>query len=271
MNNYFNWNIKKSEESVDISVQNSSVEEPIDNSVVEGLTSIIIPAALLSVPLFHYTGNCIGSIREHTTLPYEIILVLNGKSVIEFDDYSKTYCDKVIPLEENEGYAKAVNKGIRASRGEYIAIINNDVQVYTEWLEGLRSALEKGYDLSMACPMYGMPWARATESKKILSKYDGTGVTEIENIFSDRQDFSCVLTKRSVFDEIGLFNEEFFAYGEDSDFLRRMREKGLKYTMVNAVATTHMIGATSYESGGQIDAAKIMNESKEKYKKIWEK
>jgi len=45
------------------------------HETVEGLTSIILPIYNTSYPLFHMTGNCIGSIKEHTKLPYEIILI----------------------------------------------------------------------------------------------------------------------------------------------------------------------------------------------------
>src|SRR3990167_4175030 len=79
------------------------------NSVVaqvekRGKTSIVIPAYLSDYALFHYTGNCIGSIREHTNktqTPYEIILVLNGKDNITFQNLSDTKADKVIENETN--------------------------------------------------------------------------------------------------------------------------------------------------------------------------
>jgi GT2 family glycosyltransferase len=262
-NNYFNYKPKYPENTVTMEVKQ---EEKAENDVVEGLTSIIIPAHLKSYPLFHMTGNCIGSIREHTSkeaTPYELILVLNGKPISEFKDYSETYCDKVIPLDENEGYSRAVNKGIRASSGEYIAIINNDVQVFDSWLSNLKACLIAGLDLVMATPMYGMAWARAVESRELTAKHEGEF---IEDSFSGFRDFSCILTRRSLFDKIGLFGEQFFAYGEDLDLFKRMDQEGLKYASTKLVNTTHIIGATGIEVP---EIPEIMNQSRELLKKKW--
>lgn len=254
-----------------IPLQTFEKEEEISGELVEGLTSIIIPAYFNSYPVFHQTGHCIGSIREHTDkakTPYEIILVLNGtKSSIKFDKYELTYADKVIPLEENEGYAKAVNKGIRASQGENICIMNNDVLVFDNWLNVFLEIVDLNHesrlDLVMATPMYGMPYARATEAKELAAKYDGKFLS---STYSDFRDFSCVLAKRKLFDEIGLFNEEFFMYGEDLDFLRRMDKAEKKYASTRAVNTYHIIGMTS---SSMDKTPQIMNESREKLKQIW--
>lgn len=230
----------------------------------KGFTSIIIPAYWVHYPAFHFTGNCIGTIREHTDklkTPYEIILVINGKTGITIDRLEQTYADKVIQLEENVGFAKAVNKGIRVARGEYIAIVNNDVMVWVSWLEGLQEGL-KHLDLVMATPMYGNPFARQFEAVKEWNKY----CDPIEKSFSDFVDFSCVLTRKEMFNKIGLFDEQFFMYGEDLDLLRRMKQQNLKYASTKAVRTTHIIGATSTAIA---EMPQIMNESKAKLKAKW--
>lgn len=263
-NKYFSYNLTYNEPEKVITMD---VYEPQDeekkHETVKGLTSIIIPAYLNNYPIFHQTGNCIGSIRENTNkaeTPYEIILVLNGKSIIPFDDLAETYCDKVIQLDENEGYAKAVNRGIRAASGEYIAVLNNDIQVYDGWLKWMQKGLES-VDLVMATPMYGKPWARAVEAQEIALESEGK---KYEDIFSEFKDFSCFLTTKSVFDKVGLFDEQFFMYGECDDLLKRMDNDGLKYASTKIVPIHHIIGSTQIE-----DREGLMNQSKEKYKKKW--
>src|SRR3990167_11157719 len=78
-------------------------------SEVEGLTSIIILCHNTNYPNFHYTGNCIGSVREHTQRPYEIILVDNGSPIkpSKLSDYN---ADKVIVNEENRGVSHGWNQ-----------------------------------------------------------------------------------------------------------------------------------------------------------------
>lgn len=248
--------------------------EPVEHDVeihpaetVPGLTSIIMPVYLNSYPVFHYTGNAIGSIREHTDkakTPYEIIMVLQGNTGIKFGKLEDTKADKVIELEENVGFAKAVNQGIRAASGEYIAILNNDIMVFNDWLEDLQDVLQNTETkLVMATPMYGQPFARAVESAELRDKTDGK---LMEDTLSEFTDFSCVLTKKELFDKIGLFNEEFFMYGEDLDFLRRMKKEGLKYASTKRVNTHHIISGTA---SGEARTPEIMNESKAKLREIW--
>lgn len=278
-NPYFNT------ETVSVTpVQKFEQFEPVEHDVeiqpaetIPGLTSIIMPVYLNSYPVFHYTGNAIGSIREHTDkikTPYEIIMVLQA-SPIKFGKLEETKADKVIELEENVGFAKAVNKGIRAASGEYIAILNNDIMVFNHWLEDMQRCLTQ-LDLIMATPMYGQPFARAVEAQELRNKTikEGDlvatdGIIEedyVKKTFSDFTDFSCVLTRKELFDKIGLFNEEFEMYCEDLDFLRRMKKEGLKYASTKRVNIFHIISGTA---SGEPNTAEIMNKSKEKLKEIW--
>ena len=232
------------------------------------VTSIIIPVYWKNYNLWHMTGNCIGSIREHTdkvNTPYEIILVINGdnENVVRMDDLKLTYADKVITNDENLGYAKAVNQGIRCAKGGYIAIVNNDVLVFDHWLKDMQDALEFDLNLVMATPMYGKPFARAVEARELREKTLGN---TFDRDVSDFKDFSCVLTRKDVFNKVGLFDEQFFMYCEDLDFMRRMDKEGLKYASTKRVNTSHIISATA---SGIDETPVIMNESKEKLKAKW--
>lgn len=241
--------------------------------VKKGFTSIIIPVYLNSYPVFHYTGHCIGSIREHTNrvkTPYEIIFVQNGSReeggvVEEFNQpsYKQIHCEKFIANKKNLGYAKAVNQGIRIAEGEYIAIINNDTMVFDHWLEDMQEALNNGLDLVMAQPMYGMPFARAIEANQFREEALGKSVSECFDAF---RDFSCVLTKQEVFQKVGLFNEAFFAYGEDLDLIRRIEKASGRVASTKRTRIYHCIGATS---SSMPETPEIMNQSKEKLKEIW--
>src|SRR3989304_6246180 len=137
-NPYFNFQVLE-----ETTTQTSPSGVETDNpALIPGLTSIIILCHNTDYSLFHYTGNCIGSIKEHTTLPYEIILVDNG-SPIKPDKLSNYNVDKVVVNEENKGVAYGWNQGIRVSSGEYICLLNNDAQVFDLWLEDLQEALQK--------------------------------------------------------------------------------------------------------------------------------
>jgi glycosyltransferase involved in cell wall biosynthesis len=242
------------------------IGEGFEHKVVEGLTSIILPVYMNNYSLFHYTGNCIGSIREHTDseiTPYELVVVDNG-SPTKPPELTSYYAHRVIVNAENLGVTKAWNQAIRASIGEYIVLINNDVQVFDNWLGNLRSGLFDGYDLVMAHPMYSLtePFARAVEASKIEKKVYETG-----KLYSDFKDFSCVMFKRSLLNEIGMFDEQFFNYCSDSDFFRRLELAGKKWACAEFVPTSHISDATGYSIS---ETPEIMNKDKETYKEKWE-
>lgn len=233
----------------------------------KGFTSIIIPAWFNNYPVFHYTGNCIGSIREHTdkkNTPYEIILIINGNTGIKVDNFQMTKADKVIQNEINKGFGFAVNQGIRCAKGEYIGILNNDIMVFDHWLEDLQEALQH-LDLAMATPMYGKPFARAVEARELRELTLGKPIQET---FSSFLDFSCVLTRKALFTELGTFDEQFFCYNEDVDLIYRMKQVEKTFASTKRVNTFHIIGATS---SSEPATPEIMNESKRLFKEKWEK
>lgn len=231
--------------------------EGFDHRIIPGLTSIILPIYMKDYALFHYTGNCIGSVREHTPEgSYELVVIDNG-SPIQPPAMQSYYAHRVIKNEENLGVTKAWNQGIRISVGEYIVLLNNDVQVFEHWLDDMKLALDSGgYDLAMAHPMYSLtePFARAVESKAIRERVALSG-----NIYSDFKDFSCVMFKRTLLDEIGLFDEDFFSYASDSEFFQRMDRAGKKWVCCETVATSHLSDATGYSMP---ETPEIMNKDK---------
>lgn len=239
----------------------------VEHQLIEGLTSIILPVYITNSPLLHYTGNCIGSIREHTEkdiTPVELIVVDNG-STNPPPSLNSYYADKVIQNTENLGVTKAWNQGIRASFGEYIVLLNNDTQVFFDWLPTMLTALDNGLDLVMATPMYSTtePFARAAEAEREKMKYNGI---DIKKTFSDNKDWSCVAFKKSLIAQVGQFDEQFFIFCQDSDFMKRMDQLGLKYGSCRAVPIHH-IGDATGKNVEKID--QILTEDKARLEEKW--
>lgn len=232
---------------------------------IEGLTSIILPIYMKDYSLFHMTGNCIGNVREYTdpaVTPYELVVVDNG-SPIKPPSNDSYYAEKVVVNQTNTGYTAACNKGIRVSEGEYVVLLCNDVLVFMSWLQEMKAVIDSGEaDLVMAHPMYSNsePFARASESFAVLR-----GTKQFDPIPGGR-DFSCVMFKKSLYDEIGEFDELFFNYCSDSDYLKRMEIAGKKFKMLDNVATSHISDATGFRME---ETPEIMNEDKKKYEEKW--
>ena len=260
----WDWKVAAKEETHDTVVTGDMAQNP---PFVVGLTSIIVAVYNVNYPLLHFTGHCLGSIKEHTDktkTPYEIILVDNG-SPIRLGKEADYRVDKFVKNEKNLGVSCAWNQGIRVSSGEFVCFLNNDALVFDHWLEDLLEGL-KYRDLMMATPMYGEPFSRAVEAAKKREEWLNKPYEESISTF---RDFSCVLTQKNVFNALGgLFDEQFFAYNEDLDLLKRMDNLGLTYGSTKRVNTFHVIGATS---SNMLEIPKVMDEGREKLKnKIYE-
>lgn len=254
--------------ALDSETKDEILVEPVEadgfkHETKEGLVSIIVPVFNNNYPTFHRTGDCIGSIRFFTNPDiYELIVVNNG-SKIKMEPQS-WLCDKLIENETNEGFVKAVNKGIRTSFGEYIAIVTSDVMVFDHWLEDALEAL-KYKDLVIATPMYGEPYARGYEAFKKREEYMKK---PIEDSFSDFKDGACWIAKKELFDEIGLFDERFVNYAADVDFYKRLEMAGKTYASSKRINIVHI---TQQTGSGVEGNAEQMTKDKQAYIDKWEK
>ena len=235
----------------------------------KNLTSIIIPNWLTTtggkiVPeneTLWFAKHCIQRIKDNTKVPYELILIDNG-SVIG-SDYLKREADVYIRNEENLGFAKAVNQGIEASKGEYICVINNDVFVWPDWLRIMISELNRT-DLNPK-PLVIMP-ALVKETKSALEALEIKSLNLDLNYYamgSGAEFGSCWLTRREYLDIIkekdGHYLDENFKYGfgEDRDLWSRLR-----YHLKGETYRTHK---TRVFHQGNVTIGKIINRKKYTY------
>lgn len=99
--------------------------------------SIVIPTALENV---HYLSQCLDSL-EHTAMPYQLIVVLNGEQP-RSKAVAEAYDAEIVQFEENKGFAEAVNAGFDAATGDYLVGLNDDVILTHNWDIRLRHALD---------------------------------------------------------------------------------------------------------------------------------
>jgi GT2 family glycosyltransferase len=185
-----------------------------------------------------YTERCLASIEACTKPPYELILIDNG-STDGTPEFLRTLRHRTILNDKNLGCAKAWNQGIRASKGNVIGILNNDIVLTPGWLENLLAFMER--------TRHGIvsPAAREGALDYDLDGYareftDRCSVATRSEIYG-----ACFLVKREVFDRIGLFDEA-FSYGgcEDVDFLWRAQQAGVTVGMTGAVLIHHFVMVT---------------------------
>jgi GT2 family glycosyltransferase len=208
--------------------------------------SISGPLPYASIIIVNYgkgwLSRCLPSIvaTDYPRSRLEIIIVDNASSD-DLASMKRTFPEiKLVPLTKNVGYAKAANIGVENSRGEYVAILNNDVIVNPDWLNKLANVLDRDPNIAAACPR-----KKSLLMNQILDGCGGAlnvpgqgwdrGETEVDvGQYSDSDEVThppgaIFLTRRKVIDEIGfLLNPDFFMLIEDVDFGLRCWKAGYK-------------------------------------------
>ena len=190
---------------------------------------IVSPASKMTVsiviPVFnqlHFTKIFMESLQAARPENSEIIVVNNGSS-----DGTAQYlleCQNITTIsnEKNLGCAAAWNQGIRASHGQWIVVLNNDIILSPGWFDGLLEfAREKNADIVS-------PAFREGEYNYDIASYARAFISRMSRV--SRMGIAqgiCFMVQRRVFDEIGLFDENFrIGQYEDADFFRRAKLAG---------------------------------------------
>ena len=221
------------------------------------------PAALISVIIpnwngKHFLAECIDSLGGQTFRDFETILVDNGSTDGSADFAEERYGKfiRIFRNEKNLGFAGGNNIGIQAARGDYIVLLNNDTWADPHWLEELVKATQ----FDTAIGMWGSKVCSYYQRDRIegageLIYWDGLcrarGQYEqdhgqynaIEEIFFPP---GCgAMYRKSLFDRVGLFDEDFFAYADDSEFGIRARLAGWKCLYVPTAIVYHKNSGTA--------------------------
>lgn len=185
-----------------------------------------------------FTRQCLASIKAYTPAPFELILIDNG-CVDGTTEYLRGVEATVISNAQNLGCAKAWNQGIRASRGDVIGILNNDLLMTAGWSEALLAFMEEG-GYGIVCPS-----AREGPLDYDLAAYAREFTQACGGAVRRELYAPCMLIDRAVFDRIGLFDEA-FSYGgcEDTDFLWRTKAAGFSVAMTGAALIHHFSKVT---------------------------
>ena len=223
----------------------------------------------VSVIIPNYNGKtflqgCIESLEAQTYSNFEIIIIDNGSDDGSVDLIKTNFPRiKVIVNDKNLGFAKANNQGYEIATGSYIATLNNDTKAEKNWLENLILAAEANTKAGMC--------ASKILSIKNPNQIDSVGVNicldgmtrgrarlETDEGQYDMTDeillpSACAaLYRRAMLDEIGFFDESFFAYCEDTDLGLRGQLAGWSAILVPDALVYHYYS----ETGGKYSSFK---------------
>lgn len=203
------------------------------------LISIIIP----NKDQVESLDKCLESIEKSSYKNYEIIIVENNSTEdATFAYYKKIESDKIriVYWSDEFNYSAINNFGVKHARGDYLLLLNNDVEVITtDWLEELTANCQRKDVGIVGARLYypddtiqhagivigiggvagalfvGMPRMFTGYLHKAAIQQDLSAVTA-----------ACMMVKRSVYEELGGLEEELKVAFNDVDFCLRAREKG---------------------------------------------
>ncbi|MCM3629006.1 glycosyltransferase family 2 protein [Paenibacillus glycanilyticus] len=233
------------------------------HSLFEG-TSIIIP----SYNQVNYLRGCIDSIIDNTEQPHEIIVVDNAST-----DGTAEYLEQLDGqvrfrvLDQNYGFAGAVNMGLMMAKGTTMLILNNDTLVTDNWLGNLLICLHSDPTIGMVGPVTNyisgdqqikVPYEKIDDMPEFARLNNISDPKRWER--TDRLPGFCLLFRRELWERIGFLDEGFeFGNYEDDDY--NIRTRLLGYSLVIARDSfIHHFGSVSIKAlGDQLEQVTTRN------------
>jgi GT2 family glycosyltransferase len=196
---------------------------------------------------------CLTSLSRQQEVDYEVIVVDNGSEDGSVE-LAREMGAHVIANAENRGFCEANNQGIKEARGEFIALLNNDAEAEPEWLLAQQRAFADPSVGMVACKVLVFEDPRRIDKVGHVIYPDGQnrgrGSGEIDNGQYDVEeevlwpDGCACMYRKQMLDEIGGFDEDFFAYGDDAELGLRARIAGWRCIYVPSARVRHHRGST---------------------------
>ncbi len=219
----------------------------------------------LVIPVYNqlvHTMQCLESILHLPDKGDELIVVDNA-STDGTPKYLESVGVTVISNATNLGCAKAWNQGVRASRGEVVGILSNDIIVTPGWLPALLRFMERtGHGIVS-------PAMREGPLDYELDPYAAEFTAACREATRPGLLGTCMLIRREVFDKAGLFDEG-FSYGgcEDMDFLWRTQKAGITAGVTGA-AFIHHFGMVTQNAVKLTESNTYSAQNLEHFRRKW--
>ena len=203
-----------------------------------------------------FLDSVLASLEGQTLSNFEVILVDNGSTDGSCSFVTANYpWVHLIELSENFGFCGAVNAGIRAAKAPYVLLLNNDTEVKEDFVEEMLAAIRRhknAFSCGARMVQYhdrdrlddvgnyycALGWSFARGRGKDIHAYE----TE-DKIFSACA--GAAIYRKKIIEKIGYFDEEHFAYLEDTDLGYRARIYGYENWYAPKAIVYHVGSGTS--------------------------
>jgi GT2 family glycosyltransferase len=229
-----------------------------------------------------YTKRCLDTLRANTTYPdYRLIVADNGSTdgtveYLQLQDSITTILSR-----KNLGFAKANNLAIeRSDPDSDIVLLNNDTEIHqADWIERLQATAYSSEDIGVVGCRLAKPNGLLQHAGTIMpidtfwGQQVGSDEKDINQYNRDRDVegvvFACIYIKRQVLTAIGLLDEDYFSYFEDTDYCFRAIEKGFRIVCCGSVTILHHEHAST--TVNQVNHRKMFLGAQKIFRDKWER
>ncbi|WP_314590263.1 glycosyltransferase family 2 protein [Paenibacillus terrigena] len=230
----------------------------------------------LSIIILNYntrqlTLDCLQSVyASTTTYHYEVIVIDNNSSDDSVEHFQHHYpSTHLIANQENVGFSRANNQGMRIAKGRYILLLNSDTIVEPDTFDtmlqfmdshpevgasgcklilpdgSLDKACRRGFPTPSASFYYAFGLSKMFPNNPRFNQYQLGYLSPDESYPIDCLVGAFMLVRREAIDQVGMLDEEFFMYGEDIDWCYRIKQAGWQNYYYAGTFITHYKGASS--------------------------
>ena len=204
--------------------------------------------------------TCLDTLQRQTFRDFETILVDNGSSDGSVELLQQSYqWVKLVKLGHNTGFSGGNNEGLKHASADYIVVLNNDTEAEPSWLAELVAAADANPKAGQVgcriCSMddhdridslgHGVCPDGMTRGRFRMRRWSevGKNFLPVDEMFFGT---ACVsLYRRAALDQVGFFDDDMFAIGEDSDLGLRLRWYGWDAFLATDAVIYHKYSATS--------------------------
>jgi len=205
-------------------------------------------------------GDCLNSIyHTHNVSKYEIIVVDNNSKDGSVELVKNEFPNvKLLENNQNLGFTRANNQAIKIARGNYILLLNNDTVVTNAYcFDRMIELMEKKPQVGvLGCKLlypdgtlqscgesFPSVWGIFKSQILFAKTWKRFGKNKREDDHFKEIDFicgACLVTRKEILDQVGLFKEEYFMYGEDVEFCYRVHKAGYDIGVLTDESIVHL-------------------------------
>ncbi|MBP1157454.1 MULTISPECIES: glycosyltransferase family 2 protein [unclassified Paenibacillus] len=230
----------------------------------------------LSIIIVNYntcelTLNCLKSVYEsQTSYRFEVLLIDNHSQDASVSEIKKHYPEvRLFCNNENVGFSRANNQGIRVAKGTYVLLLNSDTVVQTDTFQNmidfmeqhprvgaagckvvlpdgsLDKACRRGFPTPSASFYYAFGISKWFPNNPKFNQYQLSHLDPDKDYPVDCLVGAFMMVRKETIDQVGMLDEDFFMYGEDIDWCYRIKEAGWEIHYYPYTQIVHYKGASS--------------------------